>query len=105
MQEYEHIPVHVEAIELNDENAEQVAEWCGGRVVREETLDGDMSLAVNFPTIDGNKRLSSGQVLVRSKTGQFMAHNKGFFETMFQPKKQVRPPVLPHAHIPGARRI
>lgn len=104
MQQYRHIPVDVEAIQLTKENAEEVAAWCSGRVLEEYDLNEEKTVAVHFPTLyDGVKRVAEGQMLVKSKAGQFMVHNAGFFETMFKPVEPVKP--LPHSHIPGARRI
>jgi hypothetical protein len=105
MQKYRHIPVEVEAIQLTKENAEEVAAWCGGHIIEEVNPADheDVYVGINFPTLDGNKRISEGQMLVRSSAGHFMVHNAGFFETMFKPIDPVQP--LPHSHIPGARQI
>lgn len=103
MQKYRHIPVDVDAVQLTQENAEQVAAWCSGRVVEEYDLNDEKHVAINFPTLDGIKHVSEGQMLVKSSAGHFMVHNAGFFETMFKPVEPVKP--LPHSHIPGARRI
>lgn len=40
---YRKIPVEIEAAHLKEENAERVAEWCGGRVETRQTDDSDGS--------------------------------------------------------------
>lgn len=104
-QKYRHIPVEVEAMTLTKENAEELANWCGGKIVEEQNPadPDDVYVGINFPTYDGNKRLSQGEVLVRNKNGHFSKQNAGFFANMFE---EVKPaPPLPHAHVTGARRI
>lgn len=105
MQKYRHIPVDVEAIKLTSENAEEVANWCGGRITHEtDPFDENVkTVVIYFPTLDGNKRVAEGQYLGRSSAGNFMVYNAGFFETMFKALPEVKP--LPHSHIPGARQI
>lgn len=107
-QTYRHIPVDVEAMQLTRENAEEVAAWCGG-VVKEEINPRDhedISLCVDFPTMDGVKRVQEGGYLMRTAGGHFTRHTKGFFEHMFKPiEGEPQRPILGHEHIPGARRI
>lgn len=103
MQQYRHIPVDVEAIQLTKENAEEVAAWCSGRVIEEYDLGDEKTVAVIFPTLsEGTKRVAEGQMLVKASSGHFMVHNAGFFNTMFKPFTPVN---LPHSRIPGARKI
>jgi hypothetical protein len=85
LKKYVHVPVEVEAVMLTKDNAEEVAQWCGGRIVEEvNPLDrDDVYVGINFPTYDGNKRLSQGMVLVRNSRGGFQALSKIQFEKMY----------------------
>jgi hypothetical protein len=70
---YRLIPVSVEAIQLTPETVERAATWTGGRVVEE--IDPVNSLrrfvALNIPTLDGVKRASEGDFVVKSMGGEF----------------------------------
>lgn len=90
MQRYRHVTVEVEAMQLTKENAEEVAAWCGG-VVKEETNPADHTdvyVAVDYPTMDGIKRLSEGMYLAKAEGGSFVKHSPGFFTTMFNPVEE-----------------
>jgi hypothetical protein len=106
-QNYRHIPVDVEAMQLTKENAEEVAAWCGGVVKKEINPNDpeDTYVCVDFPTMDGVKRVQENGYLMRSKAGHFTRHTQGFFEHMFKPHDVPARPVLGHEHIPGARKI
>lgn len=86
-QTYQHITVQVEAMLLTKENAQEVADWCKGTIVTEYDAHDPTTeyVGINFPTPEGNKRVSEGQYLVKSPGGNFVRHSAGFFTTMFNP--------------------
>lgn len=66
-------------IEVDDENAEFTALWCGGRVVTEiDALDETKQYkAVNVPTKNGVKRASQGDTIVKYANGSFSVLKHG----------------------------
>jgi hypothetical protein len=63
----------IEARVLTANNAQELADWCGGIPVTEHNaLDhGDTSPGVNVPYRDGAKRASLGDTIVRMQDGSF----------------------------------
>lgn len=62
-----------EARNLTERNAEELARWCGGRLVREhDALDHSQSApGINVPVIDGVERASVGDTIIRRNDGKF----------------------------------
>lgn len=59
---------------LTANNAEQIADWCGGRTAIQHSVQDDDAapiIGVNVPTPDGVKRAQPGDFIVRSHTGVF----------------------------------
>ena len=54
-------------------NAEEVADWCGGRsVVQHDALDHEATITgVNVPTRDNVQRASVGDMVIRNHDGSF----------------------------------
>lgn len=62
-----------EAKTLTRMNAEQIAEWCGGRaVVQHDALDHDLTTpGVNVPVGDEVQRAQVGDMVIRQHDGSF----------------------------------
>lgn len=62
-----------EARNLTENNAAELAQWCGGRLAREhDALDHSQStLGINVPVVDGVERASVGDTIIRRNDGQF----------------------------------
>jgi len=62
-----------EARRLTHNNAEEIAQWCGGRVVAElDALDiTQSSPGINVPVGDGVDRASLGDLIIRDSEGAF----------------------------------
>lgn len=78
--------VHVEAVRLTEDNATEVAAWCGGTLIEEidpehpeETQPG-----INFNTHMGMKRASLHMYVVRTGDHFFTTSNRRF-EEIFEP--------------------
>jgi hypothetical protein len=75
----------VEAVQLSPDNIDEVADWCNGVVIKEQdAVDRDkFYVALNIPTLDGNRRASQGQYVVRGNGG-FKVMGQTMFESMYQ---------------------
>ena len=62
-----------EARNLTANNAEDLAQWCGGRLVREhDALDhSEWTPGINVPVGDGAQRASVGDTIIRKNDGTF----------------------------------
>lgn len=62
-----------EARNLTEKNAQELAHWCGGRVVKEhDALDhGSWTPGINVPVRDGVQRASVGDTIIRGNDGKF----------------------------------
>lgn len=85
--------VEVEAVRLTEDNAAQVAAWCGAEVVQEinpehpeETQPG-----LNVSASTGTERASLGMYVIKYGGSFFALHNRRF-EIKYQPKERPAPP-------------
>lgn len=76
--------VSVNAIQLTEENSQQVADWCAGRLVEETDLDGNVLIGVNVPTLTGTIRVGVGDYVVQNANGYFQPWSKNIFESTFE---------------------
>jgi len=62
-----------EARTLTSDNGEELARWCGGRLVREfDALNPAKSApGINVPVGDGCERASMGDTIIRKNDGTF----------------------------------
>lgn len=62
-----------EARNLTENNAEELAHWCGGRLVREhDALDHSKSTpGINVPVGNDVQRASVGDTIIRKNDGKF----------------------------------
>ena len=78
-------PVVIQAEKLSKDNAEELARWCGGRVVEEQdALDRSTTyVGVNIPTLEGVMRASEGDYIVKGVEGEFYPCKPGIFESTY----------------------
>ena len=92
MREYETtwdgLPETVEAAELTKDNADELAELCGGIKIEErDALHPDVVyVGVNVPTGNGVRRLSEGGVLIH-RAGQWFILSRHSFRNMYKKKE------------------
>ena len=62
-----------EARTITAENAKQIAEWCGGRLVEEQNaLDSSIKTpGINVLTTEGVQRASMGDTIIHKSDGTF----------------------------------
>lgn len=77
----------VEARQLDKDNVDELAEWCGGTIVEEyDAIDPDvMQKGINVPTKTGNERLSYRGYLVHQDTGEFQVLSASEFQSQYEP--------------------
>lgn len=84
----------VQAVRLNEENAPQVAAWCGGTLVEEIDPEHpeENQPGINLNTPAGTKRASLHMYVVKFANAYFAAHNRNF-ETQYEPVSGEAPPL------------
>lgn len=77
----------VEAVQLSADNVNEVAEWCGGLQVEEVDYDEGKTkhVGINIPTLEGNKRASEGDFVVKGSRGDFYPVVAHVFTNTFDP--------------------
>lgn len=71
---FQKVPVTIEARELPvypDEAIKNVADWCGGKVLRIREMDGSYTANVRIPTLEGVMLARPGDFIVQSPEGGF----------------------------------
>jgi hypothetical protein len=83
---YRKKPVEVEAVQLNKDNAEEIAQWCGGMVTEEIDPQDDEKryAAINIPTLEGTMRASEGDYVIKGTQGEFYPCKPGPFADTFE---------------------
>ena len=90
-QQYRKRPVTIEAMILTLHNVAEVAEWCGGRVVREVSPHDhtDAYIALDIPTLEGVMRAQTmdssgryphGDVVICGIHGEFYPCKPDIFD-------------------------
>lgn len=77
--------VEVEARKLTPDTAEDIAQWCGGRLVEEtDALDASLKyVGINIPTLEGVMRASEGDYVIRGVQGEFYPCKPSIFEATY----------------------
>lgn len=92
---YRKRPVVIEAELLTAENVDEVARWCGGRVLREESPRdrSDVSIMLDIPTLEGitraqvadpTGRYPHGDAVIRGVAGEFYACKPAIFWSTYE---------------------
>lgn len=86
MGKYKSKPVEVEAFKLSHENAQELARWCGGRIVEEISPIGPAKIYVglNIPTINGVVRASEGDYVIKDARGMFYVRKSYLFDEAYE---------------------
>lgn len=76
----------VEAIQLTAESVERAAMWCGGMVIDEyDAIDSTKKFSgMNIPTLNGVKRASEGDYIVKGPKGIFTVSPANVFESEYE---------------------
>lgn len=80
---YRKKPVIIEARRFTEDNAEQVAAWCNGRL-----FGGAPTRAVPFiiiPTLEGEMRVDLGSYVICGVDGEFYPCKPDIFEKTYEP--------------------
>lgn len=82
---YQKKPVVVQATQLSPATAKDLAEWCGGQLVEEiDPLDSNKKfVAINLPTLEGARRASEGDWVVKGTRGEFYRVDDAEFKNTF----------------------
>lgn len=75
----------VYARQLVPGQAEDIAQWCGGRVVEvEDAIDSNQKfVGINVPTLGGAVRASEGDYIIKDNNGAFSKCTRGEFEAEY----------------------
>lgn len=79
-------PVEIEAMELTEEYADVVADWCGGKVsyVPDGTSLQVLQLVVLIPTLEGVMTASEGDWIIKDVKGEFYPCKPDIFEATYE---------------------
>lgn len=96
---YRKRPVEIEAMQLTRVNVDEVASWCGGRVIR-HAKPGDPSdvyIALDIPTLEGKMRADTfhsstysggkyhgGDYIIRGVQGEFYPCKPDIFAATYE---------------------
>ena len=85
--------IQVEAVRLNEDNAADVAAWCGGDLVEEIDPEHpqEKQPGINVPTSGGRKRASLGNYVIKYGKNFFVESVRGF-EIKYEPESRQTPP-------------
>lgn len=83
---YRKKPVEVQAIQLLPDNADEIAEWCGGSVVEEiDPIDDTKRyVGVNIPTLEGVMRASENDYVIKGVKGEFYPCKPEIFAATYE---------------------
>jgi len=72
-QKYRKMPVVIEAMLYNGENANKVAAWCGGEVTDDSVRDDDQDVTtyVRIKTLEGDMLAAPGDYVIKGVNGEF----------------------------------
>lgn len=83
-------PVVIEARRCTPETADEVAKWCGGRVLREAKASDptDVSVVLVIPTLEGPitaQTYHGGDWIIRGVSGEFYPCKPDIFDATYEP--------------------
>lgn len=88
IQEYRHKEMPdgptIHAVQLTTFNGQDIAEWCGGKLVEEiDPFTKHVTPGINVPTEGGNVRASLDSYILRTTGGSFDVGTADWFEYYF----------------------
>lgn len=84
----------VQAVRLTEDNASEVAEWCGATLIEEidPEFPDETQPGLNVPCPNGMQRASLGMYVYKIAKHVFVMHNRPF-EIMHEPVGRPAPPL------------
>lgn len=79
---YRKRPVVIEAMQLEIDNADDVAKWCDGSVHTEVIADS-LSVAIDITTLEGVMRADVGDYIICGVQGEFYPCKPGIFDVIY----------------------
>ena len=88
-------PVVIEAMEVSNTSAGDVAAWCGGRLRYEAKPSdrGDVAEWIDIPTMEGVMRADRGDYVIRGVKGEFYPCKPDIFAATYEPVDDAYPKV------------
>jgi hypothetical protein len=78
---YRKRPVEVDAAYLKPDNADRIAEWCGGWT---EERQGQPGPVVMIKTLEGTMRADQGDYVIKGVQGEFYPCKPDIFEQTYE---------------------
>lgn len=75
--------VRVKAMRLDEDNAQDVAHWCGGQVVELTYIPGE-GQGVEIPTLEGTMTAIPGDFVIKGTRGEFYPCKPEPFQDTFE---------------------
>ena len=82
---YKTRPVVIETVRLANPNTpEEVAGWCGGKVVPYPNTGGGPAWSIVIPTLEGDMRAEIGDYIIKGLLGEFYPCKPEAFEAKYE---------------------
>jgi hypothetical protein len=78
---YKKKPIKIDAVELTQANAEDVAKWAHGKV---ENASDPMTLSVSIPTLEGVMTASIGDFVIQGVEGEVYPCKPSIFNATYE---------------------
>ena len=91
--QYRKKPVVIEAMQVTNTSAGDVAAWCGGRLRYEAKPSdrGDVAEWIDIPTLEGVIRANRGDYVIRGVKGEFYLCKPDIFDATYDPAPEDSP--------------
>lgn len=83
MVKYRKKPVVIEARQLLKANAEDVAKWCGGKILRLPTGDENI-YGIEIETLEGDMKADIGDMIIKGVQGEFYPCKPDIFAQTYE---------------------
>jgi hypothetical protein len=87
MSKYRKRPVVIEAERFTGDNGNDIARWCGGKVVHDAKPSDptDVRVYVKIPTLEGVMTADRGDWIIRGVQGEFYPCKPDIFDATYEP--------------------
>jgi len=88
MSKYRKKPVVIDAEgPLSQENAQDIAQWCGGKAAFDAKPSDptDVAVSIKIPTLEGVMRADGGDYVIRGVHGEFYPCKPAIFDATYEP--------------------